>query len=715
MTPAQPALFRVLLVWELRRLWRGVWPWLFVVAAPALFALLGHWQARALQRHLKLLPSLLLLGLALSAFTAWTAQRDRRSGADEVTLAWPVSSRRLYFARTLALGSLTLALWLEVTLPSLGYTAASYATAACAAGVPIPLADALRDGGLIALSLAACLLGAQAAGQLAAALLPGLPGLVALVLYRAFTIAGPRLILGILQWPYALLTSPEFLWEGWPWLPEYLDLGLFADVFVAHQAFWVLGSLSLLAALACLFHPWRDAPRLRSRLLTAAALLAVMASALPFVALERGYVASHERAVATYGEAVKPPLRLDGPQAARLEDPAAGAPRPLRYDLAVDLSRPPEVQVEATLEMVVGPGAPHDSLTLTLRRPFEVDEVRLDGAAVLFTREGDLLRLHPARPLPARQPFAVSLRYHGRVEDWRLDPHEAPAALIAPKFVWLPSTWGWYPAPGEHRLTWEIGTSSMVFRALADRTVPFNDAEPAFEVSVRAPAAIRFLAGFGWDGEGTWRLQEERNQLTLLGGSWWPRSKGPVRYAVPFEELDTWQSSTEDLQRLLAALADWTGIEPLTVVPSPLPFTNAGDPSLMDPSLFAGQAFRVSAGRQRLARSAGRWLILLRFEPRFLATAPLGPAPARQASPDVLQALRAYALAQVLEDAFGPAAPSVLQEFFGTPPANPRVEAWAARTPREAQKAALRRLFHDALLRTLAPADLAFLDEDETK
>ncbi len=715
---ADVAPFRTLLACEARHLWRSVLPWLFVVAVPTLFALSGRWQAPALQRHLPFLVYLSLLSMALSAFVAWRVQRDLCSRAEEIILAWPVSSRRLYLARTVALGSLTLVLWLEVVLPSLAYTALSYATAAQATGVPVPVAAALRDGVLIALSLAASFFGAQATGQLAAALLPGWPGLVALVLYRAFTLGGPSVIASTLQWPYALLISPEFMWNGWAWLSEYLGLGLFGDDFAAHQVFWLLGSLGLLAALACLFRSGRDAPAARSRLSAAAALLAVAASALPFIVLERGYVASHARAVAAYGEAAKPGAQLgDGSDIARTEDPAAVAPRPLRYELDVDLSRPPEAKVEATLEVAPRPEAPCDSVTLTLRRAFEVDEVWLDGEAVPFTREGDLLRLEPAQPPATDRPFTVRLRYHGRVADWRLDPHEVLAALVAGEFVWLPSTWGWYPVPGEHHLTWESGKASTAPRALADRTMPFNDTEPAFDVTVHTPAGIRFLAGFTQSGEGAWRLQTARNQLTLLGGNWWPRGEGPAYYAVPFEELDTWQAGAEALQPLLAALADWTGIEPLTVAPSPLRFTSAGDAAWIMSSHLCDDIFETAPDRQSLRWPANRWVYeFLRTQPRFAAPAAELHA-AHHASPDDLAALRAYVADQVVADAFGPStsvAPleAILPIREASSAAMPRVEAWAARTPREAQKETLRRLFHDAQRRALAPADLAFLAEE---
>lgn len=709
----KPAPFSVLVGWEVRRLWRGVVPWLFAAAVPGVFVAAGNWQAPALERHKEMLLYVALVNTALSAFTAWTIQRDRRAGTDEVILAWPVASWRLYLARTLALASLTAALWLEAALLALGYTAFSYAAAAHAAGLPLPLVDALRDGGLIALSLAASFLGAQAAGQLAAALLPGLAGLVALVLYRAFSFAGPRLILGILQWPYALLASPELQWEGWARLVQYLHHGLYVDAFVAHQAFWVVASLGALVLLACLFQAQRDRPRLHSAAIAAGALVVVATAALPFIAVERGYTASHARSIATYGEAVKPGLRPSNLPFVAHES-AAQAPMPLRYRLALDLTRPPEVRIEATLEMAAGPDVPQGSLTLTLRRAFAVDEVRLDGAPSPFVREGDLLRLQPAQPLPSGQPFAVSLRYHGPVADWRLDPYETPAALAAPRFIWLPSTWGWYPVPGEHRLTWEIGMTSMVARALADPTVPFNSAEPAFDVSVRAPVGVRTLIGFAQDANGIWRLQQSRNQVTLLGGDWWLCGEGAVRFAVPFEELDTWQASTADVQRLFEALANWTGIAPLTVVPSPVRFTNAGDVSLILDSDVGSNVYQAAPGRAYLTSRTTHLvfsrLLFFRSLPSLREGEPGSPS---YAVGEAVDSLRRYAVGRALEDAFGTAA--VPSQYSTASAVTTPVEAWVARTPREVQMATLRRLFHDALLRPLTPADLAFLDGGGTQ
>lgn len=694
-----------LVAWEIRRLWRGVMPWLLALAVPAVSALVGRWQAPALERHLEHLSFLSLLSVAFSALAAWTAQRDRRTGSDEIVLAWPVASWRLGLARTLALGSITLVAWLEATLVSLGHTVVSYATAAQAAGVPFPLAGALRDGGLIALSLAASFLGAQALGQAAATVLPGLAALVALVLFRAFAVVGPRLLLGTLQWPYALLASPEFLWEGRPRLVEGLYTNVYTGLFLAHQAFWAIGSLGLLAALALRFEAQRDGPRASSGPLALCALLVSLGSALPFVSIERRYVTSHQRAVATYGGAVKAPLHLgDGPFMPQGRSGPASS-HLVRYDLAVDLTRPPEVSVRATVELAAEAGAPLDSLVFTLRRAFEIDGVRVEGDPVAperLEREGDLLRIRLGA-IPAGGSYTVSVDYHGRVEDWRLDPYETPMALNSRDLVFLPAGWGWYPVPGEHRLTWEIGMSSLVFRALADRTQPFNDAEPAFDVVVQALPGMRYLIGFTPEGGGRWRLRGSRNQVSLVGGPWWAREQGQVRYAIPFEELDSWQEPRGDPWRLLAAAADWTGVAPITVLPSVGPLIHTGDPSLFDARPL-WRVYEQGVTRERLILSARRWLNdLLRFQPQS------GPA----GSPTLderLGALQAYLLQQVFDEAFG--SHPGLQAIQSTEAHGQMalVEAWAGRTSRAEQKEALRRLFRVAYLRPVTPLDLAFLD-----
>ena len=696
--------FRALLASELRQSWRSPLPWPLIVAAPAVFILVGQWQAPALERLVQMQEPLALLGLALGAFAAWTWQRGRRNGSDEVLLAWPLPSWQVGLARTLALGTLTLACWLEVTLPSLIYTMVSYATAAQAAGMALPWAQALHDSGLIILSLAASFLGAQALGQLAGALLPGLAALVLLILYRAIALFAPRLAAGILQWPYGLLATPEFIWGGNSRLAAGLQAHLYTGLFLAQQGFWVLGSLGMLTLLILLFRSRRDARQLRGKLLAGAALLVTVGAAAPFIAVEHGFVAAQWRAIAEYGEAVKPSLRLSEAPAPREPAPSTPVAVPVGYDLAVDLTRPPLAQVQATVGLQAPADAPLDALTLTLRRCFEVDAVSLDGAAAPFERQNDLLRIPLPAPLAPGQAVTVTIAYHGNVADWRLDPYETPAALASTGLVLLPAGWGWYPLPGEQRLTWEIGMSSAVFRALADRTQPFNDAEPLFDVTVRAPSAITDLTGFTQQSGGSWRLAAKRNRVNLLGGPWWKRMQGAIEYAVPLEELDTWRAGSADLQRLLAAAQDWTGVAPIAVVPSPVGLATLDDAGLLDETGFG-----------LIEPGAGRDCALMRFEQwlRLSLSLPAGDFSVwTQAgyTGDEIAALRALASTRIVTDAYGSDAAASLPPAGQAPP-DTLVAAWAARTPAAAQKEALRRLVHIAQLRPLAPADLAFLKD----
>lgn len=706
--------FRALLACEMCQLWRSPLPWLLVLAVPVLFVLVGRWQAPALERHVQLQQYLALLGTVLGTFAAWTWQRGRRSGADEILLAWPLPSWQVALVRTMALGSLTLVCWLEAALASLAYTALSYATAAQVAGVALPVAQALHDGGLILLSLAASFLGAQALGQVAGALSPGLAALVALILHRALAFAAPRVLLGTMQWPYGLLASPELQWEGSSRLVEGLCTHVYDGIFLTHQAFWAIGSLAILMALVLLWQGRREAWRPRYWAAAGLAAFVALAAALPFVALEGGYVASQQQALAAYGGPVKPTPGSGTSSPAVQEEPAAPLPRPVRYGLAVDLSRPPEVDVQATVDLLGPEAAPAETLVFTLRRAFQVDEVRLDGLPVpseRVERVGDLLRIRPAAPIAPGQRSTVALAYHGRVEDWRLDSYEMPAALASRDLIFLPAGWGWYPVPGEQRLTWEIPMTSMVFRALADRTQPFNDAEPDFAVELQAPQMITAVAGFVSDGAGRWRLQGARNQVSLLGGPWWEQQVGNVRFLVPFEELDTWQASSQDLQRLLAAAAEWTGIAPLSVVPSPLSLLNMGDNGLLDAQTF-GRIYQPNLDQNRLAWGIRWWCnSLLRQQARRIGDGATAGSEESLNLQQEVSSLCAYVVSQILSDTLGQQAAQLAVQATGGSPVSPLFEAWVERTPLASQKEALRCLLRAAQVRQLTVDDLAFLQE----
>ncbi|MFO7173950.1 MAG: hypothetical protein DIU70_013470, partial [Bacillota bacterium] len=591
--------------------------------------------------------------------------------------------------------------------------------------------------------LLASLLGAQALGQVAAALAPGTGGLIALVLYRMFAVVAPGLVIGTLQWPHALLATPDLgTWYPHRWQPYSEAFGLrpHQALFWSHRAFWALGSLALLLALALLRHRRREARPLRSGLLGTLALAGALAAAAPFLVHQQARVAAYQAALAAYGEAVKPELHLgsddnrsgtDGPSGPagtpQAEPPepsgatpastgavaapagatptsgeAAAAPTgapsvaPLRYEIEADLRRAPEATLRAEVELL--PRTATNEIRLTLRRVFRVETVAVNGHPVPaqtgaaaqgaspgggnppapaggFWQQDDVVVVRLPEPAPPGQPVRIAMTYRGRIADWRLAPYETPAALADEGMAVVPATWGWYPVPGEHRLTSEMALTSLVYRALKDRTRPFNDATPDFTVTVHTPPGIRALAGFtalgpAPGGGTTWRLAAQRNRVSLLGGDWHIQDRGRLTYLVPAEELDTWEAAAADLHRLLTAVVDWTGLDSLAVAPHSLP-----DPHILGTE-YLGPVFRAAPAREQLVDGLRRWLVL---------EWPSATRWATLSSDEEAEAAAAWDAWSLYDAAVDLVVDRAQAEAFGEAPdpdkGHPRVRAWAARTP----------------------------------
>lgn len=361
--------FRVMLTYETRRTWRSPWPGALVAAAGAMYwavpllvgslpGRLGGWAAPpALVHHREMVFLIPLLGTLVSVYSAWEIQRDRRTGTEEVILAWPLAAWQWVLARSLALGTVTLAVWLTLAAPALVYAVASYAGGAAAGGGLPWLGRALWDAGLIATDLLASLLGAQTLGQAVGAILPGTRGLVVLLLYRMFAVVGPGVVMGTLQWPFVLLMTPDLaVWYPHPWSPYSEAFGLrpHEALFATHRAFWILGGPAALLALAFVLHRRREALAVRAPLVASLAVCLVLASALPFVFHERSRVRAHQAVLAAYGAPVKPQLDegSDGQGDDAQRKPGAPSITPIRYDIEADLRSAPAAALRATVEVV---------------------------------------------------------------------------------------------------------------------------------------------------------------------------------------------------------------------------------------------------------------------------------------------------------------------------------------------------------------------------
>lgn len=674
---------RTLLSHELRRTWREPLPWIVMAAAPVVWlaALLlgdernpGGWQASALMQHSHLVALLPVLMTLLSVYLVREAQRDRRERMEEIYMGWPVASWEWALARTLALGSVTLAVWAMLAVLQAGYAFYSYASAAEAAGALL-WDRLLRDTGIIAVDLLASCFGAQATAQVAAELLPGIKSVLALILYRIAALMGPGLLLGSLQWPHALLITPELaVWGVFSWQPysEAFGLAPYEYLFFAHRLFWIGGSLALLGAMAFFHRNWRDWWAIRSAEWVSAWVALALVTAVPFLAHAQWQSQNSAAVAAAFGQESGQHSDVSRTPGAGLQ-PLSGeegetTPVPVRYQIAADLSDAPEGRFQVAMEVELKKAA--EALPLTLRRVFQVTSVSVEGEPVpleAVQRAGDHLWIPLDEGRAAGDRVSLTLSYSGTVSDWRIRDVPEVSAIARKGMLVMPAIWGWYPVPGTFTLTGEGPLASGVYRAILDRERAFHGGIAQFDVTLVAPEGIRSVAGFQCeDGPGNrWRLDGEQNQVSLLGGDWWSLERDGITYLVPPEYLDTWETATADLHKMLTVMMDWAGPERLMVVPYG---SGVANPEVLEAAFF-GPIYQAVPDRASLEEKFAAWM-LLRYPQPF--------------------EVRKYVFQRIQAEALGEEVDLLSSEPQGR---MAELKSWAEATPIPEQKRQIRQLY----------------------
>jgi len=717
-----------MLQYELKRTWRSPVPWLILIVAATVWvvALLhsgeaepAGWQASALVQHRQLVYLLPILLMLLSAYLTWEAQRDRRTASEAIFLGWPVASWRWAMTRTLALGSVTMVSWLLLTVLEAAYAVYSYAGVASLAG-DLGVGPLLRDIGIMAADLMASLLAVQVTAQVVAAVVPGIGGLVLVILYRIFALLGPGLVVQTFQWPYFMLVGPELaVWWPHAWQPisEAFGLAPYETLFWTHRAFWIGGSLAALACLVFLYRNRRDQPAVRSPLWAGTAVVAAVLCAIPLVAYGKKLTDAFATVVSQYGEKVKPQLEVDaeGHVRNRRPSPETSArpddPVPVRYEIHADLTDGPEGRFRVQLDVELKEAA--SEIPLTLRRVFQVESVTVDGQPVLtdeVVRSGDLLRIPLGEERGPGDQVRLALTYRGRIEDWRISDRPEVSAIARKGMLLVPATWGWYPVPGEFTLTYEIPLTSMVYRAIVDRERAFGEAAPHFDVTLHAPPGVRSVAGFVPVDEpvaagSRWRLEGARQQVSLVGGDWWSFERDGITYLVPREYLDTWEEASADLHALLQIMRDWAGPERLTVTPITTSEPKVIDLEMMEAGYF-GPVYQVSPDRAYLVQRLQGWM----FHNEVLTRADRPADEAEQDSASATEqygAIQYYVVQRIREAYLGQTV-----DLEDRDPSDP-VGRWISTTSLEEQKRQFRELFAAARTRPMTMADLAFLGEGD--
>ncbi|QUL99216.1 MAG: hypothetical protein IMF26_03935 [Candidatus Fermentithermobacillus carboniphilus] len=722
--------FRTIVAYEAKRTWRSFLPFSIIAAsiilyllAPALstgdYGELGF-QSPSLSRHGDLVQVVPLLGVLLGAYSAWETQRDRRTQTEEIMLGWPVQAWQWSLARSITLASVTAAVFLSLAIPSAIHTAISYATAVGSNGSWV--AYAVKDAGTISVDLMASLLGSQAIGEIAGYIFSGISAIVLVILYRLAVLVGPGIIMGTMQWPYPLLVSPDLIASNY-WVPYSEAFGLVPheELFLTHRLFWLAGSLCAIAALSVLGCYRRDARGKLPILAFGAIVLLAIGSAIPFIRHENRIVEAQQNALAAFGQPVKPKLvvgedgHVDTGNASSFED--AGRALPLGYKIVADFSSPPNARISATVTLKSE--ASVSELDFTLRRVFKVDGVELNGHPIPadnLRREGDILVIVSDRAFTIGEVITVTITYSGKVEDWRLDPYERPVAIARRGMLVVPATWGWYPVPGRHELTWEIPLTSLVYRHLEDRARPFGDAEPLFDVTLIPPQGISAVAGFvprnesvgstgtNARGEAVWMLNGRRQQVSLLGGNWAAYRQEGIEYLVPVQCLDTWESCSKSFRELVKTATEWIGLDSAIVVPY-----SFADPQFIDAGLF-GPIYYGGSDWTVLYRAMVRWIWNIhRFGLRRDQNAGNADAAYQYLfSSHVVD----YVISQIARQSGVEEAVDPSEGYDDEAPLNEleqRFREWTRKTPVQEQKQVLRRLFAAARQRPLLAEDFQFL------
>jgi hypothetical protein len=136
-------------------------------------------------------------------------------------------------------------------------------------------------------------------------------------------------------------------------------------------------------------------------------------------------------------------IRAATDRAIGVADPDAGATAVDRYRLAVDLTDPARLQVDATITLRNQGSTPLSAPVFTL-----VQDLKIVEASVPLERDGHLLRLRLPEPIMPGESREVRLRYAGRIWAVKESAVPYPAYFTHADGVYLSTLAGWYPMAG---------------------------------------------------------------------------------------------------------------------------------------------------------------------------------------------------------------------------------------------------------------------------
>ncbi|OMD89822.1 hypothetical protein BSK49_10625 [Paenibacillus odorifer] len=207
------------------------------------------------------------------------------------------------------------------------------------------------------------------------------------------------------------------------------------------------------------------------------------------------------------------------------------------YKLNLELLPRHGLEIQATMQARNGQAATLERFPIMLRHIFDVQELKVNGAAAAYEWEEatDVLWIKPATDVMPGEHMEIEMTYSGTLNDWRHYYSVAPSrdrweqiAVVDDNRIFLPAFYGWYPVIGNSRLS-ELLTDHYEWGRHATDILDTQLPRPmaGFEVAITGPSGLKLFSNAsvitskmaGEKGATITRLElEEASGLTLFGG-----------------------------------------------------------------------------------------------------------------------------------------------------------------------------------------------------
>ncbi|MCL6458078.1 MAG: hypothetical protein K6T85_08740, partial [Gorillibacterium sp.] len=213
------------------------------------------------------------------------------------------------------------------------------------------------------------------------------------------------------------------------------------------------------------------------------------------------------------------------------------------YKLELELLPRHGLEIQATMQASNGQAETLGRFPIMLRHIFDVQELKVNGAAAAYEWEEatDVLWITPAADVMPGEHLEIEMTYSGTLNDWRHYYSYAPsrdrweqAAIVEDNRLFLPAFYGWYPVIGNSRLSELVTHHFGLIDGLKERRQAADILDThlprpmaGFEVAVTGPSGLKLFSNASviaseqaGEKEATVTRLElpEASGLTLFGG-----------------------------------------------------------------------------------------------------------------------------------------------------------------------------------------------------